>query len=135
MSMRALVLFHILGTYFKLLRGECIKYEVPPTEIPEELLEEFTSNGSVPVSYHYVDDSFNGKGSHYRYDRDELDAWVAHWESRLQQANDGETLVNIDKNRDWVVAAVKEFREHIAGATVGVCKQYLKRLWDSFHHL
>lgn len=39
------------------------KYQPPPKEIPPVFLNEFTLNGTIPVTKYYVDDSNKGQGN------------------------------------------------------------------------
>ena len=101
----------------------CRNYATPPLEVPSELLEDFTLDGRIPVQYHYVDDSFNGEGSHYRFDREELNAWIDHWESVIRARVSGNKgAKNEQRNMAKVIQAVIDLASNVDGKTVGVCK-------------
>jgi hypothetical protein len=55
----------------------------PPKQIPPEHLDEFTLGGKVPQARFFVDDTNEGKGTHYKYPRSDIDYMVSQAESQM----------------------------------------------------
>ena len=49
------------------------------TEMPEELIWQYTRCGTIPVKDYLVDDTFGGQGSHYKYSRKDVKAIEDKW--------------------------------------------------------
>eukprot|EP00962_Isochrysis_galbana_P046311 scaffold18608_cov97-Isochrysis_galbana.AAC.8 len=61
------------------LEGECVGEPVEqpaPTEPPPHLLDAYTLNHTVPIERLYIDEANGGQGTHYRYSRAEVQAYV-----------------------------------------------------------
>ncbi|XP_065829312.1 uncharacterized protein [Oscarella lobularis] len=49
---------------------------VPPSRPPESIREKLTMNGQIPLEYYYVDDSNKGRGTHYKYSRQDIELYI-----------------------------------------------------------
>lgn len=93
----------------------------PPTEPPPELLDGYTLNQRVPIERLYVDESNGGQGTHYWYNRAEVQAYVdaAHAElaapSRPHQPSSGGWVA---EGRRWLISALSKL--HILGVSAAV---------------
>ena len=48
----------------------------PPRHIPADLLPYYTRCGSIPIDDMFIDDSREGKGTHYKFSRDQISTYV-----------------------------------------------------------
>eukprot|EP01048_Picozoa_sp_COSAG05_P005425 COSAG05_NODE_322_length_11414_cov_47.115510_4_plen_269_part_00 len=83
----------------------------PPRQMPTELVPGYTMDGRIEVGDFFVDDTIGGKGSHYKYRRQDIDHMVKAAGSALQQRGRGGR-----KNEAWVVEALSGVQGHVEGA-------------------
>jgi hypothetical protein len=48
----------------------------PPKTPPENLIQDYTINQSIPLELYYVDDTFGGNGTHFRFLIKEIDSYI-----------------------------------------------------------
>lgn len=68
----------VLGTLIILLAHLFPSDSSPPQRPPEELMDDFTLGGTIPMEYYYVDDSNKGKGTHYKYSYEDVSNMIDH---------------------------------------------------------
>lgn len=77
---------------------------MPPHEMPEELKKAFTMNGRIKTATSYVDDTNEGKGSHYKADKKEVKALVKNFRRMRDGAQQKMTL-----KWEWLFDALKTY--------------------------
>jgi len=88
----------------------------PPTEPPEDLLDAYTLNGTVTLERLFIDESNGGKGTHYTYDRADVDAYVAAADAELTGRRRGRK--RMPNGRSWIIAALRSLP--VLGSAVAV---------------
>lgn len=106
-----LLVFYIVPLFAAIVTAGCTRYASPPKSIPDLHVASFTLNGTIPVVYNFVDDSFDGIGSHYNYSFDEIDQWVRFWKHEYTHSE-----------KDLIFYAIQAFHDVLSGSVVGVCK-------------
>lgn len=66
-----ILLFILLNIFFLVLSAK-----KPPSIPPEDLVSGYSVEGKIPIEYFYVDDTMGGNGTHYKYVKSEIDAYV-----------------------------------------------------------
>jgi hypothetical protein len=82
----------------------CCAFGQPPKEIPADLLDEFTLGGKVPRARFFVDDTNDGKGTHYKYPRSDIDYMVSQAEAQLERVGAIEDESRLHKSF-WLLRA------------------------------
>lgn len=59
----------------------------PPREIPEDDKSAFMMDGRVKLESFFVDDTNGGKGTHYKYGREDIDYMVKQASIQMQRIN------------------------------------------------
>lgn len=78
----------------------------PPELMPPHLEWAYTRCGAVPVARFFVDDSNGGKGTSIEYGREDVLAYIRHWEPYLDA--DPKGLRRLGKDR-WLVQALQTY--------------------------
>ena len=88
------------------------------TEMPEELIWQYTRCGTIPVKDYLVDDTFGGQGSHYKYSRNDVKAIEDKWHRMFFEDPDAlHALPPNEYNRVW---ALQDQRDTFKKKTVMV---------------
>eukprot|EP00051_Salpingoeca_urceolata_P008345 m.105338 g.105338 ORF g.105338 m.105338 type:complete len:369 (+) comp15706_c0_seq1:183-1289(+) len=82
----------------------------PPDTLSEDLEHQFTLNGSVPLEDFFVDDTLDGKGTHYQYGPKDLAPHLASAKKIMQ----GQQAVHRPTDR-WIVDALRAHESSIRG--------------------
>lgn len=97
---------------------------VPPRRIPSELKSAFTLDGDIPVAEYYVDETFGGQGSHYKYRRDGIEARIEGFRRTLERREHLQyehlPLHSGTRKQMSVLQALEAHREQLQGAVVAV---------------
>jgi hypothetical protein len=92
-----------------------VKSAKPPKEPPAELLEQYTRHGAIELKSFYVDDTNNGKDTHFKFTGKSMESYIKGTKklfnklSPLYEANKGDpTAVPLNSvlPRDWIYFAL-----------------------------
>eukprot|EP01065_Artemidia_motanka_P002476 TRINITY_DN11181_c0_g1_i1.p1 TRINITY_DN11181_c0_g1~~TRINITY_DN11181_c0_g1_i1.p1 ORF type:complete len:281 (+),score=53.39 TRINITY_DN11181_c0_g1_i1:80-922(+) len=88
---------------------------LPVRHMPDDLRDRYTMGGRIATGDMFVDDTNDGKGTHYKYARADVDGYISEATRRLgayrkfSSKNPGQ--LPRDK-RDWIFAALEEVDLH-----------------------
>lgn len=77
----------------------------PPRLIPAQHLEEFTMRDVIPVTTFFVDDTIEGKGTHYSYGRQSIESMVGAARAALAKVKAGQKGAQRQMDQ-WLLEAV-----------------------------
>ncbi|XP_062514936.1 uncharacterized protein LOC134190498 [Corticium candelabrum] len=92
--------------------------ETPPHSPPTNILQSLTINNFVPLEFYYVDDTNKGKGTHYKYSRDDIEHFIHQADNRksiiyntLQQVDGdvNQAWKHYTKSVDWLMMALHTY--------------------------
>lgn len=84
----------------------------PPQFPPNDLIEAYSLNGSIPIDHFYIDDSRQGQGTHYKYPETSIERFIS--------------------GAHTMISRFQSMRDHLAGGEVEVIQRLPRQQWFQY---